>query len=461
MFIAICILITTCLIIPGLGVMQSYSGVPMDAAFSQYLGIVALLGMSYCYILATRFKLVESLFGGLDKSYVFHKWLGLGSLAVIFLHDQIDAEIKSLGSPSMGELAEDLGGLGFDGLQVLLLITVITLIPYALWKFTHKFIGVLFVLSVLHFAWMPKPFDLTSPLGLYVLSICGLGILSYLYTLSSGFARASKSHNPLKGTRQYKVISKDLTGDIVSFELAPIQKGIRHQAGQFSFISFDHAKLKEIHPFTISKAPNQEGNLRFSIKALGDYTKSLPKHLEIGITANVSKAYGHFGKKLGKRNEVWIAAGIGITPFVAMAQALSEQKESSDKETHLFYCVQSKQQAIHLEELEKIAARCSRFHVHLCESSLGKRISLNLIKESIGFELKKASISFCGPSKLRKTLQDWFKSESVPSRNFHYEVFEIRSGIGLNPIVSWILKVLLARFPKIKQVWARLPFTQQ
>jgi len=458
MFIAIFILISTCLVIPAFGVIQSYAGVSTDAAFSQYLGLVALLGMSYCYILATRFKLVEKLFGGLDKSYVFHKWLGLGSLAVIFLHDQIDAEIKRLGASAFGEFAEDLGGLGFDGLQVLLLITVITLIPYGIWKFTHKFIGILFILCVLHFIWIPKPFDLTSPLGLYILGFCGLGILSYLYTLTSGFARASRKQNPLKGTRPYKVINQERTGDIISFELTPLKKSIKHQAGQFAFISFEHDKLKESHPFTISKAPSEDGSLRFSIKALGDYTKDLPKYLDQGMTANVTRGHGNFGKNLGKSNEIWIAAGIGITPFIAMAQALSLQTNKQDKETHLFYCVQSKEQAVHLVELEQLAAQCPRLNIHLCDSSKGKRITLNTIKEAIGFDLKKASISFCGPTKLRKTLQDWFKSESVPARRFHYEVFEIRSGIGINPIIKWALNLLLIRFPRIKQVWTKLPF---
>lgn len=458
MFLAIFILILTCLIIPALGVIQSYTGVSMDAAFSQYLGLVALLGMSYCYILATRFKLVEKLFGGLDKSYVFHKWLGLGSLAVIFLHDQIDSEIKSLGASRFGDIAEDLGGLGFDGLQILLLITVITLIPYGIWKFTHKFIGILFVLSVLHFAWMPKPFDLTSPLGLYMLSFCGLGIASYLFTLTSGFARTSRKHNPLKGTRPYKVIKQERTGDIISFELTPIKKSIKHQAGQFAFIAFEHEKLNESHPFTISKAPTKDGSLRFSIKALGDYTKDLPQYLTQGMTANVTRGYGNFGKSLGKNNEIWIAAGIGITPFIAMAQALARQTNKQDKETHLFYCVQTKEQAVHLVELEQLAIQCPRLNIHLCDSSKGNRITLNMIKENLGFDLKEASISFCGPTKLRKTLQDWFKSESVPARRFHYEVFEIRSGIGINPIIKWTLNLLLIRFPRIKQVWAKLPF---
>ena len=457
MFIAICILLTTCLAIPALGVIQSYAGLPIEAAISHYFGLVALIGMSYCYILATRLKLVENLFNGLDKSYVFHKWLGLGSLAVIFLHDQIDAEIKSLGTSSLGELAEDLGGLGFDGLQVLLLITVITLIPYALWKFTHKFIGILFILSTLHFVWMPRPFDLTSPLGLYILGFCSLGILSYFYTLTSGFARASRKHSPLKGTQPFEVINTEQKGDIISVELAPKNKKIKYQAGQFAFLAFDHEKLKESHPFTISKAPSKDGTLRFSIKALGDYTKDLPKYLDIGMTANVSRGHGNFAKKLGKQNEIWIAAGIGITPFVAMAQALVKQK--NNKETHLFYCVQNIKQAVHLAELKQLAAQNPHFNIHLCDSSQGNRINLKMIKENIGFDLKKASISFCGPTKLRKTLQDWFKSESVPSRRFHYEVFEIRSGIGINPIVKWVLKLLVMRFPKIKQAWEKLPFT--
>ena len=429
----------------------------MEAALSHYFGLTALIGMAYCYILATRIKLVDALFGGLDKAYVFHKWLGLGSLAVIFLHDQIDAEIKSLGSPMFANIAEDLGGLGFDGLQILLLITVITLIPYALWKFTHKFIGIFFILSSLHFIWMPKPFDLSSPLGLYMLAFCALGTLSYGYTLTSGFARTSRKHNPFKGTQPYEVIAIEQKGEVMSIELAPKGKSIKHKAGQFAFVSFDHPKLKESHPFTISQAPNAEGRIRFSIKALGDYTQTLPQYLQLGMTAHISKGFGHFGKHLGKRHAVWVAGGIGITPFVAMAQALSKQARVQTP-THLFYCVQSEAQAVHLEELKAFTKQCSHFHLHVCDSSQGQRITLKHIKETLDFDLKQATISFCGPNGLRQLLQAWMRSEGVPSRRFHYDVFEIRSGIGINKILEYALNLLLQRFPQIKQVWRKLPF---
>ena len=449
MLLATSILITTCLIIPAVGVIRNYTGLPFTSAFSQYLGLVALIGMAYCYIIATRIKLVETLFGGLDKSYVFHKWLGLGSLAIIFLHDQIDAEIKILETSWLSGFAKDLGGLGFQGLQVLLLLTVITLIPYALWKFTHKFIGILFILATLHLIWIPKPFELTSPLGLYMLSFCSLGIFSYFYTLTGSFPKLTKYSNRLKGTRLYKVTDKVQSNDVMSFELSPVTTGIRFQAGQFSFISFAHKELKESHPFTISKAPSKDGIIRFSVKSLGDYTQKLPKYLEVGMTTEVSKGYGSFGKKRKEHNEIWIAAGIGITPFIAMAQTLMDNQ---NKKIVLFYCVYSEKQALHIEELTTLAKQNTQFTVHLCNSSQGERLTLEQIKNTINFDIKTAAISFCGPVKMRKMLQDWFKKESIPAKSFHYEFFEIRTGIGIDPIIQWAITTLLAKFPQIKQL---------
>ena len=48
------------------------------ALFSQYLGIAALILMAWGQILSTRIAGVEAVFGGLDRGYVLHKWLGIG-----------------------------------------------------------------------------------------------------------------------------------------------------------------------------------------------------------------------------------------------------------------------------------------------------------------------------------------------------------------------------------------------
>ncbi|MGB7320646.1 MAG: hypothetical protein WBC95_04480, partial [Albidovulum sp.] len=53
------------------------------ALFSQYLGMMALILMAWGQILATRISGVESVFGGLDRVYVLHKWAGIFAMLAI------------------------------------------------------------------------------------------------------------------------------------------------------------------------------------------------------------------------------------------------------------------------------------------------------------------------------------------------------------------------------------------
>ena len=46
-----------------------------SAIFSQYIGVTALIAMGLSQVLSTRFRILETLFGGLDQIYVLHKWL--------------------------------------------------------------------------------------------------------------------------------------------------------------------------------------------------------------------------------------------------------------------------------------------------------------------------------------------------------------------------------------------------
>ncbi|MFZ8991027.1 MAG: SUMF1/EgtB/PvdO family nonheme iron enzyme, partial [Pseudohongiellaceae bacterium] len=72
----------------------------------------------------------------------------------------------------------------------------------------------------------------------------------------------------------------------------------------------------ESHPFTISSAP-AEDVLRLTIKASGDFTRALHQTLKAGDGAIVMGAYGMFDYKTGRPDQIWIAGGIGLTPFLA------------------------------------------------------------------------------------------------------------------------------------------------
>ena len=86
--------------------------------------------------------------------------------------------------------------------------------------------------------------------------------------------------------------------------------------------NFDADKiLREPHPFTISSAPH-EPDVRLSIKSSGDWTQHLHEHLESGARAFVDGPYGEFNYKTGGHRQIWIAAGIGITPFLSWIRDL-------------------------------------------------------------------------------------------------------------------------------------------
>ncbi|MFK8036082.1 MAG: ferric reductase-like transmembrane domain-containing protein [Hyphomicrobiales bacterium] len=417
-----------------------------SALFSQYLGSAALIAMGLSQLLATRFRWLETVFGGLDRIYIIHKWLGVGAIAAVLLHDTVDADIRGTGLETfLSDLAESLGEFSLYALLILVVLSIATFVPYHLWKFTHKFMGALFALSAFHYAFILKPFDVLEPLGLYVLGFCILGIVCYLYTLLPLTWLASK--------HAYTVRSVEQTGDATSITLDPVKKGLRHQAGQFAFVSFDAPELHETHPFTISNSPDGSGSLRFTVKALGDYTARVDRLLDTGVTASVSGPFGHFSPRGKPDVDIWIAAGIGITPFAAWAGA-----SNFEKPTHLFFCVRDKVSAPHLDELLALAQTQPNFHLHLVESAVHGRLDAAYIAKTIDLPLARAKAYFCGPTAMRNALRKDLKGLGLKSSKFVYEEFEIRSGLGLRRLLIWVLRRLGRRSSKLDALQKALSF---
>lgn len=403
------------------------------AVFSQFLGASALILMALGQVIATRVTGVEALFGSLDQSYKLHKWLGIGAFALFLLHDVIDADIDGERKGVLYGLAETMGELSFNGLIFLIVLSIVVFIPYHLWKWTHRFMGALFALAALHFILIDKPFAVSEPIGLYVSLFCLLGVIAYLYTLLPQRFRAWKG---------YKVVGKQQVDGVTVLEVAPVgNTGVKHRAGQFAFISVDNKSLLEPHPFTISSAPNSDGTLRLSIKALGDFTDRLGRSIEVGDRLKVQGAYGHFIRQPSDKTEVWIAGGIGITPFASWAQALATDDPAT---IHLFYSMQGAQSAVHLDELRAKSAQLERFHLHIIDSSKGERLSVDQISGSVSTSLADAQFYFCGPKTMRVALKEALAGEGVRSRHYRFEEFELRSGIGLRHVFKLLLDRLHA-----------------
>lgn len=426
------IVVCLAMFVPPIVMFLSVTG-PIDAVFSQLLGSSALIAMALSQIMATRARFVEPIFGPLDQAYVLHKWLGICALVALLLHENIDAEIKALGEGTwISEWGEDLGELGFNGLIALIAITLLTFIPYRIWYWTHRAMGICFVLGAIHFATAIKPFSNFDPLGLYVLGFCVLGALSYIYTLIPRSWRRGF---------EYTVTKVERTGSATAITLRPTGRPLRHRAGQFAFFTFQRMGLGETHPFTISSAPHDDGTLRISVAALGDYTKRLSQKIEVGMTLHVQGPYGRFTFPRGSKRQVWIAGGVGITPFLSWLEALDQEGPQID----LIYTYRGVQNAPHLADVEKLAGESARVNLHLFDTVTGPRVSTGVVANIVNGQ--KVRYAFCGPAILRDTLR-----ASIGWRKFHAEAFEIRTGLPIPKMIrGWFNKQYEIRKPN----WAR------
>lgn len=422
------LLIAAAFIIPSIWFIELASRHDPTAVLSQFFGVSALIAMGIAQLLATRLAVLEVIFGGLDRIYVLHKWLGVGALALILLHDTIDAEMDDLGAGStLSEIAETLGEISLYGLLVLATLSILTFVPYHLWKYTHKLMGGFFAAAAFHYSFIQKPFALSDPVGIYVLAFCGLGVLAYLYTLIPD--------GTFRGARAYTISGLQRTGEALAVTLAPSGRGFKHEAGQFAFVQFSQPGLTEIHPFTISQAPNDERSLRFTIRSLGDFTSQLESTLATGSNVRVVGPFGHFRLRPDRKHtHVWIASGVGITPFAAWAEALPVETGP----VHLFYSARTDATAPHLDDLQALAAKRPNLHLHFIASQQDGRLTAKRIIDEVGGDMSKVSVSFCGPVEMRRTLQQQFKEAGLPGRRFHFEEFEIRSGLGLRRLLASI-----------------------
>ncbi|WP_206188578.1 ferredoxin reductase family protein [Parasedimentitalea denitrificans] len=392
---------------------------PTEALFSQYLGLAALVAMALSQLIATRAWFVEPIFGALDRAYILHKWLGICALAAILLHDSIDAEIKSLGrGTALTDLADGMGEQSYNGLLILIAITLITFIPYRLWYWTHRAMGVCFVLGAFHFAFILKPFSNVDPVGIYVLAFCAIGTAAYVYTLLPRSWRRG---------RMYTVVSVQKTGSALAITMVPESRVIRHRAGQFAFFSLESQGRVETHPFTISSAPQPNGTLRISVAALGDYTKWLSENLQKGMRFRVHGPYGRFVLRRRKSPQVWIAGGIGITPFLSWLDTIAPDGSPID----LIYTFRGHASAAHLSELKQKALEKPRVNLHLFDTQTGPRIDKGTLARIT--KGKKSHVAFCGPLKLRQSI-----CETSLSRPVQFEEFEIRTGLPYMGFVAQI-----------------------
>lgn len=399
---------------------------------SLYLsGSIAIVFMVMSMLISVRFSFINNLAGGLDKAYIVHKWVGIWAFVFSIIHwftenwfiDICKALFilppKVKGQSTISEFAKEVYSIGNDMVEyafyIILIVLVIALIkrvPYHIFRYIHKTIPVIFLFIAYHAFTIQIKGAWFGSIGSYILSaVIFLGVIAAVMDLLQLIGFKHKVYAEVESCEHNE---NTKTIDLV----LKVAEKFEYKAGQYVFLRFSHSK--EPHPFSIASYNRDENKLRFVIKELGDFTSSLSSLVNNGDIVTVEGPYGNFIFEDNKANQIWVAGGIGITPFMARLEYLASSGKKVDN-VDFFYSARGENQ---FPELEKLSEKSGvRFHYR--NTTKDSRLNFNIIKEKIK-DIKNTSLWYCGPASFGTVLKNSAVSSGMSKKDIHYDSFDMR-----------------------------------
>lgn len=393
--------------------------IPTISQYSQLLAAFALVGFALINFISTRHKVLDNLFDGLDKSYIYHKYLGISALLMVFVHDITISIGKRSEIQAGNHIPRDpyamYGSFSMYLFVIIILVAILAKkLNYERWKTIHKFMLIGYILGIYHYYGSANyaVFSINA-FSIWLNIVNCIGILSAIYSIFFYEKTAFKYRFKVKKLETVAKGTLEITGSALGTNM-------NFKSGQFAFLKIlDKDNKFASHPFTISEAP-KNGQLQFTIKDLEDDTKALFDTLKIGDEFVVAGPHGKFNYKAETKNQIWIAGGIGVTPFRSFLQAGIPKDYSID----FFYAYNNEEEGAYVDELQELV--CSdNLRLHLFNSKEKGFLSVEEINKYVKTE-ETIDVYFCGPKPMRGNLKKQFISSKLKVRKFHYENFQFR-----------------------------------
>jgi len=299
-----------------------------------------------------------------------------------------------------------------------LIFTLMIKLPYKIWHLSHKFMGIVLILATWHALVAGRDVIQYPIIRAWILMFAVVGIFSYLYMLF---------FYQLIGPRFNAEVKEVKTrGDITEIKFKTLNKKMNFYPGQFVFIKFlNLEKSFEIFPFSISSS-NSEELIRISAKRSGDFTSYHLPRINFGDKVFLYGPYGKFGEKylFEKKDMLWIAGGIGLTPFLSM---LKHEDLSKNNKIDFIWSCKDENDVIYDKEIKEIIKNKNNIQYRLWLSNdLGRISAGNIIKLFEAEEkITNKLIFICGPNEMMMELADQFIKLGVKPRNIIFEDFKL------------------------------------
>lgn len=172
-----------------------------------------------------------------------------------------------------------------------------------------------------------------------------------------------------------------------------------------------------IRQYSLSNRPGETARYRIGVlddPASRGGSRAIHATFRPGHRVTISTPRNHFPLHQGQGHAVLIGGGIGITPMIAMAHALTDAGRSFE----LHYCARSRDRAGFLDELA--TAFGHQVHLHFDDDGAAAMIAPKALLEAKPAD---THVYVCGPS----GFMDWViaeaKAAGLDGDHIHYEYF--------------------------------------
>ncbi len=208
------------------------------------------------------------------------------------------------------------------------------------------------------------------------------------------------------------------------------EKEVEYLPGQFFYITLPRLNYPDsrgaTRHFTISSSPTENGVLKVTtrIRDESGYKQTLNK-LPIGEIVEGEGPNGTFvlEEDVSTPN-VFLAGGIGITPFRSMIKYISDKK--LDIPVYLIYSNSNEEDVTFKKELDKISNESGNVKIkHIITSKEGRldEIKLKEILKEWGLEIGKTNFWIVGPPPMVDAVEAILEGINVSSSSIRTEKF--------------------------------------
>ncbi|GAB3768685.1 ferric reductase-like transmembrane domain-containing protein [Microlunatus parietis] len=384
--------------------------------FSEFLAATTVLCFTVCLVLATRWRVLEPWFGGLDRMYRVHREAAVVGFVLLVAHVAlVPWRLDSPGGTPSGLIA-------FAGILVLVLLSIGPRLPvlrrvmalsYHRWRWTHRYIGFFFIVSLAHMLLVDAAVHSASAPFALLMTAYVVGAVAFAYSMLLARFMRPRRRYVVEGVRPVA------TG-VVEVALRARKAG-RAPLGAVRVCPVRAARVARttpVHHFQrpgwVNSAVDDQGTRRLH--------RSARRHAATGTAAVVEGGYGLFDYRTGAARQVWVAGGIGVTPFLAW---LRDEPETVPREIALFCVVRLREDALFADELHTAHERHPGLSIHLHVSSESGTFTVDRIAEKTG-GLDRCEVYLCGPRPMVDALERGFRQHGVDRTAIHFEEFAFR-----------------------------------